>query len=304
MIYNNKLGANLIMVANLTTVIVVLMAFSFSEAQKLILPADMDDNFAHVPTGEVIINDQKHQSDEFYMFKSEVSNKDYNAFLTSIKESGNTSDLEMCHRHTQKWDGVVEQSEAYAKLYGSHESYDNYPVVNISLDAARKYCIWLGEKLNATHGSQYNIEVRLPSRIEWVRASRPKNIDDSFTWGGSFLISNTGDIMCNFKRLGSENIYWDETTKSYQVKEEIKISKYSRRIKERSTGVKSVDSFNPNKFGLYNMNGNIAELTSEGLACGGSWNSTGYDVRNESYIKYEEPSPMIGFRPVMIISKK
>ncbi|MEI8201577.1 MAG: hypothetical protein WCH34_01100 [Bacteroidota bacterium] len=51
--------------------------------------------------------------------------------------------------------------------------------------------------------------------------------------------------------------------------------------------------------GIYNMCGNVAEMVAEkGIAVGGSWKDTGYDVRIESTINYSEPSPSIGFRPV------
>ena len=62
--------------------------------------------------------------------------------------------------------------------------------------------------------------------------------------------------------------------------------------------------FTPSAYGLYHMNGNVAELTTEGLACGGSWNSTGYDVRIESMIEVDGPSPFVGFRPLLIIKER
>lgn len=45
------------------------------------------------------------------------------------------------------------------------------------------------------------------------------------------------------------------------------------------------------------MNGNAAEWVDEvGLAVGGSWYDTGYDVRNESLRQYNQPDPRVGFR--------
>jgi hypothetical protein len=49
------------------------------------------------------------------------------------------------------------------------------------------------------------------------------------------------------------------------------------------------------------MNGNVAELVSDvDKAMGGSWNSAGYDVRNESFVSFQQPSSTVGFRPVII----
>jgi formylglycine-generating enzyme required for sulfatase activity len=65
-----------------------------------------------------------------------------------------------------------------------------------------------------------------------------------------------------------------------------------------------VNSYAPNALGIYNLNGNVAEMTSEALACGGSWSSPGYDVRNESTVSLEGATPTIGFRPVLTFSPK
>ena len=53
------------------------------------------------------------------------------------------------------------------------------------------------------------------------------------------------------------------------------------------------------------MCGNVAEMISEkGIALGGSWKDTGYDVRIESTANYTEPSPTVGFRPMMTFIAK
>jgi formylglycine-generating enzyme required for sulfatase activity len=59
------------------------------------------------------------------------------------------------------------------------------------------------------------------------------------------------------------------------------------------------ESYSPNGYGLYNMNGNVAEMISDGdFAVGGSWNSPGYDIRNQSIKKFKGAHPTVGFRIV------
>jgi formylglycine-generating enzyme required for sulfatase activity len=66
-----------------------------------------------------------------------------------------------------------------------------------------------------------------------------------------------------------------------------------------------VHSYDPNPYGLYNMNGNIAEMvTDSSIAVGGCWNSPGYDVRNESVMPFDKPSIFVGFRPVVFVSRR
>jgi hypothetical protein len=53
------------------------------------------------------------------------------------------------------------------------------------------------------------------------------------------------------------------------------------------------------------MSGNVAELLQEpGIAAGGGWNSTGYDIRIESTMKFDGPSPTVGFRPMFTFLMK
>ena len=58
-------------------------------------------------------------------------------------------------------------------------------------------------------------------------------------------------------------------------------------------------SHHPNNYGLYNMSGNVAEMVYErGIAYGGSFLDTGYDIRIDSEKPYDAPSPLIGFRVI------
>jgi hypothetical protein len=53
------------------------------------------------------------------------------------------------------------------------------------------------------------------------------------------------------------------------------------------------------------MNGNVAEMLSEpDIAAGGSWASTGYDIRNESIMAFKDASPYVGFRPIAVLTSK
>ena len=63
-----------------------------------------------------------------------------------------------------------------------------------------------------------------------------------------------------------------------------------------------VKSFEPNGIGLYNVCGNVAEMTvSAGYAMGGSWNSYGGEIYPTSIKQYTYPSAEVGFRVFMKI---
>ena len=66
-----------------------------------------------------------------------------------------------------------------------------------------------------------------------------------------------------------------------------------------------VKSYYPNSFGLYNMCGNVAEMISEkGIAKGGSYLESAYNVRIASEKIYTQPQADIGFRVAMKIIEK
>jgi len=63
-----------------------------------------------------------------------------------------------------------------------------------------------------------------------------------------------------------------------------------------------VKSYWPNGFGLYNMNGNVAEMVSDvEVALGGSWADPGYDVRIASKKAFTGASKTVGFRIVATV---
>jgi formylglycine-generating enzyme required for sulfatase activity len=63
-----------------------------------------------------------------------------------------------------------------------------------------------------------------------------------------------------------------------------------------------VKSYWPNGYGLYNMNGNVAEMISDkNVVVGGSWYDPGFDVRNESEKPYNGAARTVGFRVVATV---
>jgi len=161
-------------------------------------------------------------------------------------------------------------------------------VLNISYEAAKLYCDWLTSR--HTDKTQ---EYRLPTKTEWIYAAKGGLEISVYSWGRNSLQNETGQTMCNYRRIGDEFIH--------AVLENNYVIKSYKRPKDNAKITSPVNSFWPNEYGLYNTCGNVAEMIAEkGIALGGSWNSPGYDVRIESTLNYEKPTPFVGFRPVRI----
>jgi formylglycine-generating enzyme required for sulfatase activity len=102
---------------------------------------------------------------------------------------------------------------------------DNFPVVHIALEDALAYCKWANR--------------RLPTEAEWEAAAQGKNQNAIFTWGNDTAI------------LNSNANTWQGTfpTKNESI--------------DGFEFIAPVKSYPANSIGLYDMAGNVWELTSD-----------------------------------------
>ena len=234
--------------------------------------------------------------DSLYFSKFEISNKDYRNFLAFLKQSNQFESYRQNLLDTSKWE-VQNGASPYAIYYHSHPSYDNYPVMTVTYENANNYCKWLTDQYNIDPNRKFKkVIFRLPTKAEWVYAATAGK-DRIYSWEGKNLRNKKGVYLANIKRINEANISYDSKTDNFSIIQ-TGIEKITGLMAEKH-------SFYPNEFGLYNMIGNAAEMVAErGIAKGGSYNDTGYDVRVQSEKKYSEATTEIGFRVVMEIVEK
>ncbi len=102
---------------------------------------------------------------------------------------------------------------------------DDYPVVHIALEDALAYCKWANR--------------RLPTEAEWEAAAQGSNKSTIFTWGNDASI------------LNSNANTWQGI---FPTKNE---------SKDGFAFISSVKSYPPNSIGIYDMLGNVWELTGD-----------------------------------------
>jgi len=255
----------------------IMLFFTFScLAQKssvLKPPKDFKKKLVFIPSGYAINKGDTALVNAFWFSKYEISNAEYVEFLDDLLKQGRTDDLIKALPDTLQWRNIENAyMEPFVENYLRHPAYRHYPVVNISHEAALLYCKWLTEKANRNSKSSVVYEFRLPTHNEWLSASQGGK-DRPFAWNTESLKDNKGRELANYK--GNDTFI-----------------------------TVPVSSYFPGSSGLYNMNGNVAEMLNEkGIAAGGSWNCSEDNIKNTSVLTYENASPFVGFRIIMTIIK-
>ncbi|MFZ4784903.1 MAG: formylglycine-generating enzyme family protein [Flavobacteriales bacterium] len=262
---------------------ILLFSFTlFGKKENKSLPKAYRDQFGFVPVGEVEMGGQKQTTTAFFMMKNEVTNGEYNAFLSDLKAQGKMDEFNRYQIDSIGWRTLNPYNEPFVQYYHTHPAYANYPVCNVSYDGAIAYAAWMESKLNAsTAKTGYAYDVRLPSKAEWIRAANGTFQQPNYAWGGPHIRDSRGIGLCNYNGLQHEN----DTTRWTIIDP------------DNATMTAPSNSYSPNAFGLYNMNGNIEEMIQErGTAMGGSWRSCADAVYNTSEATYTSSSPSLGFR--------
>jgi len=237
--------------------------------------------------------------DHLFAAKFETSNTEYQQFLNYLKGNSRSEELEKYRIFSENWLDVAPYQKDH---YSSHPAFLDHPVVNITYEGAANYCSWLTEIYNSDPKRKFNkVLFRLPSEEEWVDAAKAGNdksiypSNSIYPWGTPFLFDENGIFNCNYLQINESNLKIDINNPSSILIIGKPIS---------PTLLLQVNAYKPNKFGLYNMSGNAAEmLITKGRTKGGSWGSSGYYVRIDAEDEFKDftSSPYVGFRYFMEI---
>jgi formylglycine-generating enzyme required for sulfatase activity len=161
--------------------------------------------------------------------------------------------------------------------------YD-FPVTGISKQQAEAYCNYLNEKesiqTQKVNGKKvsYRFEYRLPTPEEFTKANEKGMVTES-----QLLVRNTGR-----NKEGCFLINFD--TKPQCKNDSLGFTQMSHRLLRKW-------AFNPNLIGLYNTQGNVAEMTAENnKAIGGSYIHPINECQINSINNYTKPEMWLGFR--------
>lgn len=219
-----------------------------------------------------------------FVSSTEVTNQDYGLFLQDLKFK-NQSDFSKFNYDSTLWVKKLPNaySEPFMKNYHSHPAFDQYPIVNISMEAAMMYCYWLTETYNNDSKRKCKkVLFRLPTEAEWMKFATPLP-GHNLPWYGNlpYVESNISSFLANVK---------------------LKDFSQAGKVDYVSDGgfiAQVVGNYRQNKLGLYDIIGNVSEMTSDGKLKGGSWDNFLEESTIEKTQAFELPDPRVGFRVVM-----
>jgi formylglycine-generating enzyme required for sulfatase activity len=255
------------------------------------------DAFSYIPAGKTLVDGDTITCEQFFISKREVSNLNYQEYLDDLKKSGKIEAYRSALVDSAKWNSNYFRGEKYVTHYFNHKAYKNYPVVNLTRQQAEKYCEWLTQ-IWRNYTKNQSIVVRLPKRAEFLRASNGSSLDRPYAWNSPYIRTEKGKMMANFLQIDGGCISRDTLTGKLILA--TNAFDYIGNGGQFADVTAPVESYFPNEFGIFHLNGNVSEMVSEqNIAVGGDWNSPGFDIRNQSVKKFTEANPMVGFRPVM-----
>jgi len=143
----------------------------------------------------------------------------------------------------------------------SFKQDDKHPVVCVSWNDAKNYARWLSEQT----GKSYH----LPSEAQWEYVA--KTVTSKYCWG------DNANESCHYGNIADENAkvirrYFDKT------------ARITARCNDGYVFTSPVGIFLPNKFGLYDITGNVLEWSDD------AWhhNYTGAPIDGSSWINGED----------------
>lgn len=270
---------------------------------------------------------------KLYAQYTEVTNAEYNFFISYLK-SHSLNDL--YEKYKFDLSSYTEPALSFMKGYSmpitptkKNKFFTQYPAVSMTFEAANAYCEWLTEQYNHSAERKFKkVKFRLPTISEWQIAAlgfkgftswnldenvmmvnqptdtmvtlspKGKRIqisakDVSYPWWGAY---NYRKKIQNQKNCFLANIKVPENCEPCQVQ---------HLSGDGFTMMSFAAAYFPNDIGLYDVVGNVAEMTNEkGKACGGSWNHFPNESTIRSVNTYDKAQSDIGFRVFMEVIEK
>ena len=264
------------------------------------------EDYVFIPSGTMLYEGSTKSFQAFYIQTTEVSNLEYRTFLNDLIIQGRNEEYEIAKVDSAKWVELYGENILYTSTmesknnwsdtiskhlhsmsnYFNHPAFNNYPVCNISRQAAELYCSWITEEFDKVYNfkneDRFENLIRIPSRAEWCYSASNGKDNQVYPWGWDSLKNIKGSYVVNFQpqpgRCFDDGALYQGVCRGY------------------------ISSMN----GVFNLSGNVAEMVYEDYnskarcgTAGGSWESNAEELKifgPDPYKGITTPHPAIGFR--------
>ena len=223
-------------------------------------------------------------TEKLFIDECEISNKAWKEFTYYILNVKNDStEYQQMLTDTTVWKTQLFNNSVFVDYYFRHPDYNGYPVVGVSYEQVKAFCEWRTERVNellerTAKAPFRKVLYRLPTEKEWELAAAGKLELDKFPFGYEKTEYKSKRTTYNTFNCLYQHIDPDGN---------------------QITNVIPVLSSESNRYGIFNMIGNVSEMVEEkGISKGGNFNLYVDDCKVKNQQKYASPQCWLGFRCV------
>lgn len=252
-------------------------------------PPKKANNAFSAPAGTVKI------ADNFYADRYELSNLNYREYLAWLKRVHGpySQPYQQALPDTLVWTEVLAYSEPFVEHYFDHPAYDDFPMVGLSPAQAMDYAAWRSDRV-------YEQLLLKKKRIQSKDYAHLENADNYFSierYRSGQFFGYTPDLSLPVPRYRIPTPEeWEQLTRGAKTTENINSFDLSDGIAYTTA---PVDAYKASPLGLFNLLGNVAEMTDKiGISKGGSYIQPAEKCQPSEQIPYEKPTAWLGVRLV------
>lgn len=271
--------------------------------------------YTHVEAGKLNYKKENIITNPFYMKNTSVSNLEYKTFLADLIIQKRKQDYQAAHIKTNNWSSYNCQN--LFDSYFQNEKYNDFPVVNVSAEGAKLFCLWLEEELKL-YVQKNNIktkplQVKLPNEIEWIYAARAGYARIAFEDGYN-TIFDLSENMVDKSFVSRSELIKKRVKRSDSLYNFFSVNKYGMTEKEitdifdkGATYYNSVskDTLHSDRMKVHAKAGFVSQMIFETKSnnlwlIGLTWKNKGEYQKLLNEFKASGSSPFVGFRPIII----
>ncbi|WP_192823008.1 SUMF1/EgtB/PvdO family nonheme iron enzyme [Rufibacter sp. LB8] len=269
-----------------------------------------------------------HLRDSIYIDVREMDNVSYLEYLYYVKKDSSAAYYQSQLPDSTVWQNSFPQLNLANPYYLRNPAFRFYPVVGVTYEQAVAYCQWRSALVNKGYrkgvikkskelkGYDITVEYRLPTKEEWEFAAtaglNPKVYPYGMARPSKGPAQTPAVVSSLVNCIDSLGISPPKGAVAHAMEFNVLEDFYFTTdapgfscLSEKSLGPEDV-RYNPaNALGLYNMIGNVAEMTAtKGLAKGGTFKHSLAEISISRDFTYDAPTDWLGFRCVAVVHVK